>query len=213
MADGDETQAMSDGGDDRTQAMSGGGDSTRVAQPTSGGDDNGGNRKPLWILLGVLLFGVVVGGGIAIAGGGDDKEEGASTSTSSSSTSTSTSTTTATTTPTSQGGGGGGGGGNTNDDPRIDSFSASPGTITCATETDSKSVNLSWATSNTTEVVLSVDGPGAYGTYGPSGSQSVGIACPTQGTSAQHTYTITAKGPNGPDASQTITYSINTIPI
>jgi hypothetical protein len=62
--------------------------------------------------------------------------------------------------------------------------------------------------------VLSVDGPGEYASYaGGPGNQSVGIACPPYGTNAQHTYTITAKGPNGPDATKTITYSINTIPM
>jgi hypothetical protein len=61
--------------------------------------------------------------------------------------------------------------------------------------------------------VLSVDGPGEYASYGGgSGGASVGIACPPAGNNAQHTYTITAKGPNGPDAVRTITYSINTVP-
>jgi hypothetical protein len=79
--------------------------------------------------------------------------------------------------------------------------------------TTSVSFTLSWATTNTNQVVLSVDGPGAYNTYNSSsGSEVLTPACPPAGTNAQHTYTITAKGPNGPDAVRTITYSLNTVP-
>jgi cytoskeletal protein RodZ len=197
---------------DETQFGGGGGDATQVGgSPPATPEEPNDNRKLWLIALAVLLIGVLIGVGVAVAGGGDDdkKQAGDNTSTSSSSTSSSSSSTTSTTSgsttsPTNA---------PTNDDPRIDSYSANPGTITCPDMTTSVSFTLSWATTNTNQVVLSVDGAGAYNTYNSSsGSEVLTPACPAPGTSAQHTYTITAKGPNGPDAVRTITYSLNTIP-
>jgi hypothetical protein len=55
--------------------------------------------------------------------------------------------------------------------------------------------------------VLSVDGPGAYGTYGPSGSANFTYGC----ADASHTFMVTAKGPNG-QTQKTITVTINAGP-
>jgi hypothetical protein len=209
----DETQAF---GGDQTQAFNS--DATQVGgtpprtPPPTGSDEPGDDRRKLWlIVLGLLTAGLIIGGlVVALSGGDDSKKNAADTSTSTSSTSTSTSTSTSSTTqatspPTTAS--------NPSDDPKIDSFTANPGTITCPTSTSSVSVTLSWATTNTNQVVLSVDGPGAFQTYNSSsGSETLTPACPPAGSNAQHTYTITAKGPNGPDATKTINYSLNTVP-
>ncbi len=206
----DETQL----GSDATQV---GGAPPAAATPRGPEDDDGDKRKWWLIVGGILLVGVLIGAGVALAGGGGDDEtaDGTSTSSSSSTSTTNAPTTTnapattkgtspapSTTTTT-----------NVNDDPKIDAFSASPASHTCATSSDNWTLTLSWATTNTNQVVLSVDGPGAYATYNTSsGSQALTPGCPPAGNNVQHTYTITAKGPNGPDAVKTITYSINTVP-
>jgi hypothetical protein len=221
---GDETQAMGTGRDptqamgtgaDATQAM-GGGPTDTGGPPARGGDD--GDRRRMWMIaLGVLLVGAIVGAGIALAvSGGGGNETAATTSTSTSpSTSTSASTTT---TPTTQPPTTTTKSNNTttttkpNNAPVISSLTTNPASKTCALESDSFSVTVSWNTSNTNQNVLSVDGPGAYGTYpGGSGSQALTPGCPPKGTSQQHTYTLTAKGPGG-QVQKTITFSVNTVP-
>jgi hypothetical protein len=211
MSGTDETIAM--GGGDQTMAAGG-----PPAQGGGGGQvDDGGEARKWWLIpLVILVVGVVIGGGIAIAGGGDGDDETAdSTSTSSSS-----STTIATQ---GSGGGsssGGGGGGTTtttatNDDPKIDSLATSSGSpATCTPDnpmgfdspTDPYNVTVSWSTSNATQTVLSVDGPGEYGTYGAAASVNFSFGCSGSQT---HTFMITAKGPNGPDATRTISFTIN----
>jgi len=200
VANGDETQAMPpeperfEGGDD--------GD----------GDDGEGRRSMLWYLVGAgLLVGVLAGALVAILAGGDDSvstEQASATSSTSSTTRTTGVPVTAPpqtspkTNPTTT---------NPQNQPKVDSFAASPNFITCANELDSKSVTLSWTTTNATQVVLSVDGPGAYGTYGPDASQSVGYPCPPKGQQATHSYLITAENGSA-QVQKSITVSSTTVP-
>ncbi len=198
--------------------MSNGSDETQVGgTPPSTPDEPSDNRKLWLIALSVLLFGILIGVGVAVAGGGGDdkKQAGDDTSTStSSSTSTSASTsTTAATAPTQTNG-------NTSptapsDDPKINSLTASSGSpATCTKDnpmgfdspTDPYNLTISWSTTNATQTVLSIDGSGAYGTYGPSASQALTLGC---SGSQSHTYMITASGPNGPNATRTISFTLN----
>ena len=80
--------------------------------------------------------------------------------------------------------------------PVIVSFTANPSPATC----EGPFIQLSWTTQNATSVTVSIDGPGAYDTYGPNGNADVPFAC----TEASHTYTLTADGPQG-STQQTIT--------
>ena len=63
-------------------------------------------------------------------------------------------------------------------------------------------------TTNATSTTLSVDGPGIFGNYGPSGSETLTPGCNTQ----QHTYTVKANGPNG-QATKSITFNVQEIPV
>ena len=61
-------------------------------------------------------------------------------------------------------------------------------------------VTLTWATQNASGVDLSVDGPGLYGSYGPSGSQTLTVTC----NGSTHTYQLTAKGAQGQTVTKTV---------
>ncbi len=78
-------------------------------------------------------------------------------------------------------------------------FTVLPSPVSCD---ESTFITMSWATGNADEVVLSIDGPGAYDTYGPAGSEPVPFACDGE----QHTYLLTANGPYG-SSQQTIVVS------
>lgn len=207
--------------------MTNGDDPTQVGgEPIPPDDDTVtvDRRRLILMVIGGLILALVIGGGLALAlGGGDDskdqKKASGSTSTSSS---TSTSTSTSTTTSATQPGGGGGGGGNPNQ-PVITSLSASQGNNPpCSPDlndpsapfdspTDPIAFTVSWSTSNASQTVLSVDGPGTYGTYGPSGSVNFSYDC----SDATHTFKVTAYGPNGEQdgvAEQTISVTINAGP-
>jgi hypothetical protein len=64
---------------------------------------------------------------------------------------------------------------------------------------------LTWKVANATGLALSVDDttPGSYGTYGPSGNESLGSGCYT--TDAQTTVVFSTVGGTGPRAQRTIT--------
>jgi len=194
-------------GDDPTQA---GGQPTPAPEPE---ETVTIDRKRLILMtLGGLGLAALIGGGLALAlGGGDTKDEKQATGTTSTSTSsTSTSTSTTTTTAPSGGGGGGGGGGPTNNAPVVNVSLNKPSTQSCTPSEDPNfptppvEVTVSWSTTNATETVLSVDGPGAYGTYGPSASQGFSYGC----GDATHTFTVTAKGPGG-QTQQSVQFTIN----
>jgi hypothetical protein len=87
----------------------------------------------------------------------------------------------------------------------ITSYIASTTSITCpasdlSTTLPAPSVTLTWATQNASGVDLSVDGPGLYGSYGPSGIQTLAVAC----NGNTHTYRITAKGTQGQTVNKTV---------
>jgi hypothetical protein len=80
----------------------------------------------------------------------------------------------------------------------IKSFNV-PTTVPCSGPT---TIGVSWTTSNTTQVVLSIDGSVPFKTYpGSNGADTVPFACNGQ----SHQYTITAKSSNGTQATQTQT--------
>lgn len=136
----------------------------------------------------------------ACGGGGGSKKTSAS--------STTTSNSTTTTAPPTAGGGNGGSGTNGGaSTPAIASFTASPAPIDCSG--GSASVTLTWSTRNATGADISVDGPGVYASYGPSGSTAINFPC--DGNS--HTYTLTAKGAGGATARQTITVTVLPVPM
>ena len=177
---------------DATQAM------PPTEPPVSGGgadDFDEGDRRKIWMIVaGVLVLGLLVGVLIAVlAGGGDDSndEAGGSSTSSSSTTSSSTSSTTQATTPTTTAptqppttG------------PQITSLTANPNFVVCTSSTPA-STTIAWSTSNANQTTLSIDGPGIYGTYGPSGSVNSSPGCPPDDQQVTHSYTVTAKGPGG----------------
>ncbi len=57
-----------------------------------------------------------------------------------------------------------------------------------------------WATENATEVVISIDGPGAYATYPPDGETSLPFGC-----GSSHTFLLTARSADGRTATRTVT--------
>ena len=65
---------------------------------------------------------------------------------------------------------------------------------------------VSWHVTGATGVTLSVDGPGLYGSYGPTGSQEFNFGCGGPvGSTETHTYTLTTTG--GITVSKTISAS------
>lgn len=163
------------------------------------GDDDGGadRRKVWWILGGVLVAGLIVGIVIALLTNNDSGSKKTAATTPSSTTTSSTSTTSTTIRSTTTSGGTATTAQPTT--PVINSFTV-PGTVSCHPKKGT-TINVSWSTSNTTSVTLSIDGPGIYKSYpGSSGSDSVPFACSV----ASHTYLLTAKGPAG-DTTKTIT--------
>ncbi|MBM3693237.1 MAG: hypothetical protein FJW77_08110 [Actinobacteria bacterium] len=161
--------------------------------PGSGGSDD---RRWLWIALavvGVIVIGVVVA--LLVSGGGGGGTTPATSTTvtpTSTSTSSSTSTTSTSTTvpPTTQPGA-----------PVITSFTATPSPFPCSGSGDSGQVTLNWTTTNATGVSISIDGPGVFGSFGPSGSRQV----PFASCSSAHVYTLTARGQGNAQVQQTIT--------
>jgi hypothetical protein len=162
--------------------------------PGSGAPDD---RRWLWIALavvGVIVVGVVVA--LLVSGGGDGGNATPATSTTASAPSTSTSSSTSTTStsttvpPTTQPGA-----------PVITSFTATPSPFPCSGPGDSGQVTLNWTTTNATGVSVSIDGPGIFGSFGPSGTRQVPFAT----CSSAHTYTLTARGQGNQQVAQTIT--------
>ncbi len=95
--------------------------------------------------------------------------------------------------------------------PVINSYTSSTTSIACpvanvSTTVPPATVTLSWTTQNATGVDLSVDGPGVYGSYGPSGSTTLDVPC----NGATHTYLLTANGSNGQTATKTISVATHT---
>ena len=127
---------------------------------------------------------------IPTAPGGGDNENGGSTTTSSTSTSTSTTSTSTSTTPTTTAAPG----------PQILQFTANPSPVMCPEGGGIVNVNLVWATTNTTGVTISIDGPAPVGTFGPTDNKQFPFNCPA----GQHTYLLTANGQNGQNVQEQI---------
>lgn len=157
----------------------------------SDGDGEDRDRRRLMVALGaagalvlLLLIALVV---VLVSGDGDDSDVSTAATSTSSSTSTSTTSTTVappTTSPTTKPA--------PPATPSVQNLTVNPNFVACYQNT-TKDVTVSWSSQNATQTVLSVDGPGAYGTYGPSGSQMLNVQC----ESTTHHYTVTAKGPGG----------------
>lgn len=189
------------GGDPTIPVTPGAGDPTVPVQPGYGGaggpgapggpvepEDDGEDRKKLWLIAGgVLVLGLIVGVIIALlaSGGGDGGTDTTTTSSSSSTTSSSTtssSSSTSTTAATTPAG------------PQINQFTVSQNPVSCP---GTSNVVLTWATQNAQSVTVAIDNPnGSYGTYGPSGQQQVPFACGAGPSPTQHTYYLTANGAN-----------------
>lgn len=73
--------------------------------------------------------------------------------------------------------------------PSISSLNM-PSDVSC---TGSTTITVSWSYQDATSLTISIDGPGAYATYGPTGSDALPFACDGN----PHTYTFTATGPGG----------------
>jgi hypothetical protein len=82
--------------------------------------------------------------------------------------------------------------------PVITSF-ATPPNIDCHNG-NQQSFSASWSTQHATRVTISIDGPGVYKTYGPTGSDSLPFNC-----SSSHTFLLTAYGQDGRTVTRTIT--------
>jgi len=88
--------------------------------------------------------------------------------------------------------------GPTGSTPVITSFHT-PDNIDCHNG-NFKMFSASWTTTGATKTVISIDGPGAYKTYGPNGSDSLPFNC-----SSPHTFLLTAYGSGNRTATRTIT--------
>ncbi len=159
--------------------------------PGGGGEEESDPRRLWFIAGGVLVVGLLIGAVIAFAAGGDDKKESATTtsssSTTTSSTVTSTSTSSTSTTTTAAG-------------PQILQLVGVPSPVNCPGNGDDVNLTLTWATANTTGVTISIDGPGVFGSYGPTDSKQFPFVCPA----TSHTYLLTANGQNGQKIQQQI---------
>jgi hypothetical protein len=96
------------------------------------------------------------------------------------------------------GGGSGGGGSNTAPAPVITGFTT-PENIDCHNG-NLQNFTLSWTTQNATKVTISIDGPGIYDTYGPSGDASLPFNC-----SSSHTFLLTAYSADGKTTTKQVT--------
>jgi len=74
--------------------------------------------------------------------------------------------------------------------PVIDSF-VTPESIDCHNG-DFQEFTASWTTTHASSVMISIDGPGGYDTYGPDGETSLPFSC-----SSSHTFLLTAMGEGG----------------
>ena len=106
----------------------------------------------------------------------------------------------------SSSGGSAGGGSGSGSSPAvsIEEF-GSPASVDCSG--DDPQVSFSWSTRNADRVTISVDGPGVYAEYGPSGETAILFPCP-----GPHTYLLTAYGPDGTTRTEIVTVSGDTPP-
>lgn len=65
-----------------------------------------------------------------------------------------------------------------------------PSDVSCTGPT---TMTVSWSYQDARSLTISIDGPGAYGTYGPTGSDALPFACEGK----PHHYPFIATGPGG----------------
>jgi hypothetical protein len=94
--------------------------------------------------------------------------------------------------------GGSSGGGSSTTKPVINSFTT-PENIDCHNG-NFQEFTASWSTTGATRVTISIDGPGVYKEYGPSGSDSLPFNC-----SSAHTFLLTAYSADGGTTTKQIT--------
>jgi hypothetical protein len=104
----------------------------------------------------------------------------------------------------SSSGGSSGSGGGASTTPEIEEFGV-PATVDCSG--DDPRVSLTWSTRSADRVTISVDGPGVYAEYGPSGETAILFPCP-----GPHTYLLTAYGPGGATRTETVTVTGENVP-
>jgi cytoskeletal protein RodZ len=177
-----------------------------------GGDGDDGDdeekRRMLWVIVGgVLVIGLLIGALVAVLASGGDDDSASDTTTSSSTPPTTTPatlppapTTIATNPPTSP---------PTNPSsptPTVNQIDIDPNFIACY-QGSTKDITVSWTSTNANQTTLSVDGPGTYGTYGPSASVQLSVGC----EDTTHHYLVTAKGPGG-QSSKKSNLNVHVIP-
>ena len=96
------------------------------------------------------------------------------------------------------GGNTGGGSSNASPAPVITEF-WTPDSIDCHNGMQ-QTFTARWSTTNATRVTISIDGPGVYKEYGPSGEDSLPFNC-----SSSHTFLLTAYNADGKTATKQIT--------
>lgn len=195
----------------------------RKTDPRSADDESRHRRQLLFVGLGVLVLGLLVGGGIALAVSGDNGSDTTTkTATAAGSKSSSTVPATSTTAAHPQPPTSGRGTGvtppttvppatapppTTSNTPVITLTSNVTSPVPCSqstrnftSQTASIDFTISWSATNAVTTVIAAGGPDA-GPYasptGPSGSQDFSMSCPVENTDASQTYTVTATGPNG----------------
>jgi hypothetical protein len=94
--------------------------------------------------------------------------------------------------------GGSSSGGSSTARPVIVSFST-PESIDCHNG-NVQNFTASWSTTDATKVTISIDGPGVYETYGPSGDASLPFNC-----SSSHSFLLTAYGADGTTVTKQVT--------
>ena len=159
-------------------------------EPTPPGGSGTDTRKRWWIIGGVFVGALVIGGltvGLTSCGNGDDSVS-VPTNPPPSSTTSSTSPTTTTTAPVAPG------------QPTIGKFTASPSPVTCSG--GSAALSLQWSTQDATGVTIEIDGvPRNTPPYPPTGSTNLPFSC----AASQHNYQLVATGADNQQARQTLT--------
>ncbi len=175
---------------------------------TSTSNRNDRTNRRLGRIVAACSLAVVLGG-VAV-GCSDDNKDAVSTDTLAGGLSATTSTTVTDAASTSGGStsggsssggsssGGSSSGGSSTSKPVIDSFTT-PESIDCHNG-NLQNFTAKWSTTNATKVTISIDGPGVYDTYGPSGEATLPFNC-----SSSHTFLLTAYSADGSTTTQQVT--------
>ena len=199
------TPGAAPGGEDRTVINPAVGQSSVPPSATTAptppeGDDEDKKWRIAFLIIGLLILLLIIGIVIALIVNSSDDKKSTTTTTSSTTTTIATTTTASTTTaatttaasttarPTTT----------ASTKPVITGWSVTPNPAPCTGGT--QQITASWSTQRADSVTISIDGPGIYATYGPSGSTVINFPCDGN----PHTYTLTAKG-----ATESVTQTIS----